>query len=569
VHVDEHVVDAALEPRKRRLGLLEERVGGVDVEVALQAHDPQADAVALDDGLAAPRLRAQEVRGAHDPVSAPEVGDDLAAAEAVVAERDHVDAGLEQLVGDARGDAQAARDVLRVDDDEGRLVPAPELGQQPEQRPPPRAADEVAGEEDGRGGVGHGAYSRARPPMSAVPPDTPPPLPPDGPRPPAPVVVPRWVQLVALPLLVLGLYTVARAAGNVLLIFAIAGVVALILQPLVAALQAARLSRGMAIAVVYLGLLCVLVVLGLLLANPVASQVDAFRKDVPSLVDDANRSLADLQRTFDDKGIDIEVKRQGETALETLQGKVTTGTGDVVSFGTGLLETIVTAGFALIVVVVLSIYLLLYGPRIGAGVRAVMPPGAGTPDDDFPTRVIGAVAGYVRGQVLFSLAMGTGAAIGLWLFGVLGIFPDGQRYALVFGAFFGLMELIPYLGPFLGATPPILVALLGDPLTGLWVALLFVAIQQLEGHVVAPLVFGHALRINPILVILALLLGGELAGIVGALVALPILAVLRETVVYLRQHLVLEPWGPADAVVLDGAAHGPVVEDEREREHVG
>ena len=69
--------------------------------------------------------------------------------------------------------------------------------------------------------------------------------------------------------------------------------------------------------------------------------------------------------------------------------------------------------------------------------------------------------------------------------------------------------------------------------------------------------------------ILALLLGGELAGIVGALVALPILAVLRETVVYLRQHLVLEPWGPADAVVLDGAAHGPAVEDEREREHVG
>jgi hypothetical protein len=81
-----------------------------------------------------------------------------------------------------------------------------------------------------------------------------------------------------------------------------------------------------------------------------------------------------------------------------------------------------------------------------------------------------------------------------------------------------------------------------------------VGIQQLEGHVVAPLVFGKVLRINPILVILALLLGGELAGIVGALVALPILAVVRETVVYLRQHLVLESWGPADAVVL---ARGP------------
>jgi predicted PurR-regulated permease PerM len=374
------------------------------------------------------------------------------------------------------------------------------------------------------------------------------------PRPPEPVVVPRWVQLVALPLLILGLYTIAAAAGRVVLIVAIAGVVALILQPLVAALQRGGLPRGLSIAAVYVGLFCVLAVAGVVLANPIADQADSFRRDVPALVDDANASLADLQRTFDDRGIDIEVKRQGETALETLQGKVTSGTGEIVSFGTDLLGTIVAAGFALILILVLSIYLLLYGPRIGEGVRAVMPPGAGTPDDDFPTRVVRAVGGYVRGQVLFSLLMGTGAGVGLWLFGVLGIFPDGKTYALAFGAFFGFMELIPYVGPVLGAFPPVLVATLQDPLTGLWVALLFVAIQQLEGHVVAPLVFGKVLRINPILVILALLLGGELAGIVGALVALPLLAVARETVVYLRQHLVLEPWGTADAVVL---ARGP------------
>ncbi|HSD76482.1 MAG TPA: AI-2E family transporter, partial [Solirubrobacteraceae bacterium] len=118
--------------------------------------------------------------------------------------------------------------------------------------------------------------------MSDVPPDTPQHQPQPAVR---PVVVPRWVQLVALPLLVLGLYAVARAAGQVLLIFAIAGVVALILQPLVAALQRnARLPRGMAIAVVYVGLFCTLALAGVLLANPVANQVDAFRKDVPGLV---------------------------------------------------------------------------------------------------------------------------------------------------------------------------------------------------------------------------------------------------------------------------------------------
>jgi len=86
----------------------------------------------------------------------------------------------------------------------------------------------------------------------------------------------------------------------------------------------------------------------------------------------------------------------------------------------------------------------------------------------------------VRGQLLFSLIMGTTAGIALWIFGLLGIFPDGRTYALAFGAFFGAMELVPYLGPVLGALPPVLVALLGDPLTALWVGLLFLALQQLE-----------------------------------------------------------------------------------------
>jgi predicted PurR-regulated permease PerM len=125
---------------------------------------------------------------------------------------------------------------------------------------------------------------------------------------------------------------------------------------------------------------------------------------------------------------------------------------------------------------------------------------------------------------------------------VLGIFPDGEKYAVVFGVFLGVMELIPYLGPILGAIPPILVALFSDPISAVWVALLFLGIQQLEGHIVAPQIFGHTLRINPLLVIFALLLGQQLYGIVGALMALPILSVLRETSLYLGRHLTLEPW---------------------------
>jgi predicted PurR-regulated permease PerM len=297
---------------------------------------------------------------------------------------------------------------------------------------------------------------------------------------------------------------------------------------------------------VYLGLLLAFVGVGFLLANPIADQAQRFGNDVPRIVDDANHQLDNVQKYFDKHGIHAKIEAQGQTALQTLQDKVVGGTSDIVAFGGGLLSRLVTAGLGLILCLVLSVYMLIYGERIGRGIRSVMPPGDGTRDDDYPTRVQHAVSSYVRGQLMFSVAMGTGAGVCLWLYGVLGIFPEGRTYALAFGIFFGLMELVPFVGPFLGAVPPILVALFSDPLTALWVALLFVALQQIEGHIVAPQIFGHTLRINPLLVIFALLLGGEIYGFVGALLALPIAAIVRETVVYLRRHLVLEPWGTTD-----------------------
>ena len=261
------------------------------------------------------------------------------------------------------------------------------------------------------------------------------------------------------------------------------------------------------------------------------------QNDVPSLIDQANHDLANLQKWLNHHGIKVHIQQQGQTALQTLQKDALKRSGDIVSFSRDLLQQIVTIGFDLVLMLVLSIYLLVYGKQIGELVRRIMPPGDGTPEDDFPLLVQRAVFGYVRGQLLFSLIMGASAALGLWIFGVIGIFPDGQRYAVFFGAFYGLMEFIPYIGPIIGPVPAVLVALFNDPISAVWVILLFIALQQLEGHVVAPQVFRISLRINPILIILSLLIGFQLYGIVGALVALPIAAVIRETVVYLRRHL--------------------------------
>jgi predicted PurR-regulated permease PerM len=361
----------------------------------------------------------------------------------------------------------------------------------------------------------------------------------------APVVVPRWVQLVMLPLGVLALYAIAQAAGIILLLFIVAGVIALILNPVVELVQRTRLPRTLAVIAVYLAFFTTLPALGFALAGPIGDQANSFANDVPGLVDDTSATLDDIQGFFDDKGINVQIKGQTDSALASLQKSIVSGSGEIVAVTGELLRRFVELSFYLILVIVLSVYMLVYAPRIGALVRSIMPPGNGTPEDDFPTRVQRAVAGYVRGQLLFSVAMGASAGVALWAFGALGIFPDGRTYAPAFGVFFGLMELVPYVGPVLGALPPVIVALVQDPLTALWVALLFVGLQQLEGHVVAPNVFGHALRLNPLLVIFALLLGGEIYGFVGALVALPIAAIVRETVVYLRRHLVFEPWGTA------------------------
>jgi predicted PurR-regulated permease PerM len=289
--------------------------------------------------------------------------------------------------------------------------------------------------------------------------------------------------------------------------------------------------------------LCLLVGLGILLANPVSEQVGKFQSNVPGIVDDANGTLADFQDWLDRNGIDVQVKEEGQTALQTLGRNVSQGSGEIVSFTSDALQILVEASIALILTIVLCVYMLLYGERIGEAARAIVPRGDGTPEDDFPTRIQAAVLGYVRGQLLFSLIMGTSAGIVLWILGSLGIFPEGKTYALAFGAFYGFAELIPYVGPAIGAAPALIVALFSeDPLDALWLLIAFTAMQQLEGHVVAPTVFSQALRINPLLVIFALLLGGKLYGFLGAFIALPIAAILRETTVYMRRHVRIEPW---------------------------
>jgi predicted PurR-regulated permease PerM len=130
----------------------------------------------------------------------------------------------------------------------------------------------------------------------------------------------------------------------------------------------------------------------------------------------------------------------------------------------------------------------------------------------------------------------------MWILGRTGLVPGADRYALLFGVWAGVIEVIPYIGPWLSAVPPAIYALVVDPVSVLWVVALFVFIYQIEGHVVVPNVMATALRLHPLLVIFGLLAGGELYGIWGVLLALPTMAAGRAIWEFFRERVELDSW---------------------------
>src|SRR5205807_1857740 len=151
-----------------------------------------------------------------------------------------------------------------------------------------------------------------------------------------PVVVPRWVQLVLLPIALLALWALARAAGPVLLILVAASTVALILNPLVKILERRRLSRGLAILVVYVSGFSALAGVGVLLSSPISTQVSHLARDVPRFIHTANHDLTNLQNWLNSQGIHVQIQKQGQTALGTLEKNVLKRSSDIVSFSRDL-----------------------------------------------------------------------------------------------------------------------------------------------------------------------------------------------------------------------------------------
>jgi predicted PurR-regulated permease PerM len=368
--------------------------------------------------------------------------------------------------------------------------------------------------------------------------------------------IPRWIQLVTLPLLLLLIWAVAGAVRHVVFLFLVAGLVALLLNPLVRGITRFWIPRGLGVAIVYLLFASLLAAASIALGTVVVDQTRSASHRIDSYLTTehgqppqthAERDIDRLQVWLNHHGLRrVKIRKQLNDFVDNIRTKdVQKYTTSVVDFVEGAAIGTVKLLFSLVLLLVISIYMLLDMERLSRAVNRRFPP----PPDSPPLliRIEQSLAGYVKGQALLSLIMGVSAGLGLWLLGTLGLGPGLAKYAVLFGAWVAFTELIPYLGPWLGAVPPLVYELIAHPISALWVAILFLFIHQIEGHVVVPNVMGSALRLHPLLVIFGLLAGGEIYGLPGVFVALPLLAAGRAIWEFFSERIVLEPWNEAGA----------------------
>ncbi|GAC1455721.1 MAG: AI-2E family transporter [Candidatus Limnocylindrales bacterium] len=290
------------------------------------------------------------------------------------------------------------------------------------------------------------------------------------------------------------------------LLFAI--VLAFVLSPLVARIERAVHLRAVAVAITFIATLAVLVAVIVVIAAPLVRESGRLSDALPGYVTQlqSGEPVTVLGYQLPD-----EVRQRAGSAIASVGGGFAE---QAVSIVVGLLSAIVD----LFLVLVIALYLLLDTRRMRAFFLRLLPLRPRAHAERVEAEVVRVFGAYVRGQLILALLVGIASTGALLLLGV--------PYAIVLGVLAGILELVPMLGPILGAVPAVLVALFQPFPLVLWVVLAFVIIQQLESNLLVPRISGHAVGLHPLAAMLALIAGLEIGGIVGALFAVPLAGVL-------------------------------------------
>ena len=293
---------------------------------------------------------------------------------------------------------------------------------------------------------------------------------------------------------------------NVLLLFVFAAIIALLLTPVIDRMEMLRIFKGRRVVAV---LLLYVVIIGLI-AGVIALVTPALigqAKQLPALETRALAFVRSLQDAIDSAGIPLQL------SLPNAAGGISTAVlGSVLGILSGTLGTLIN----ILLVVVISIYLLVEGRQLIASMRKIFP---GREEVyDFTLLAVGTTVGqYARGQLLMSFVMGTYTGVAMTLIGV--------PYAVVLGILTFFLEFLPLIGAPVGMGLAVLIALaFKGPVVGLLALIVALGGHAIEAYILGPRVTGSATRIHPLVAMAALLIGAELAGILGALFGVPIAA---------------------------------------------
>jgi predicted PurR-regulated permease PerM len=294
----------------------------------------------------------------------------------------------------------------------------------------------------------------------------------------------------------------------------IAIAVVYLLNPLVSALERRGVPRVAGAGIVYVLFLCIVALVVSLLVPVVTRQVTQVIDHFPDYLADGQALVRRVAARFGQEPnfrLDAEQVRHWLSAGENRQTVTRYLTG-LRSFTTSLLSGLIV----FVLGPVMAFYLLVDLPRLRRGAMALVPPARREEVTGLMDRIGQAVGGFFRGQLLVALFVGVASSVGLWAIGL--------PFWLLVGMVAGVFNLVPLVGPFIGGG---LAVIDGQPLTALWAALVLLAVQQIDNHLISPNVMGRTVQLHPVVVMLALLVGASFAGLFGMLVIVPLVAVAK------------------------------------------
>jgi|SRR5829696_5537557 predicted PurR-regulated permease PerM len=352
------------------------------------------------------------------------------------------------------------------------------------------------------------------------------------------LVVSTYLQYILIAVGFVLLVFFVRQLGGVLLTFLMAAILAYVLNPVVRHLERLRIPRVVAVVGVFAALVLAVVAALLVLIIPAAEQVQSLIQNPAAAVERANALVGRAQglpyvggriARIDEQAITQFVQSNAPSA-----GQALSATSGFIGGIFGVFGTVLD----LLLMLIVSIYLLLDRERITRAVLGAIPDTVRDQAVELFHAVEGSLMKYLRGQFVLCAIMGViGSAIAFFVIG---------RYSLLIGLWVGLVEIIPVIGAFLGAVPAVLIALfVGGFDKALIVAGLFLVAQQIEGNILVPRILGSSVGVHPLWVLFATLAATALYGVIGAIFAVPVVAIIAATLRYLRGTLIFERWGKA------------------------